>query len=51
VAKVSHRLIRELAVRHVTSWNGVALEGGPAPPTPENIAAAVSGQSADIAGA
>jgi hypothetical protein len=33
------RLIRELAVRHVASWTGVELEGGPAPPTPENIAA------------
>ena len=33
------QLIRELAVRHVTSWTGVELQGGPAPPTPENIAA------------
>jgi hypothetical protein len=33
------QLIRELAVRHVTRWTGVELEGGPAPPTPENIAA------------
>ena len=33
------QLIRELAVRHITSWNGVELEGGPAPPTPANIAA------------
>jgi hypothetical protein len=33
------QLSRELAVRHITSWNGVELEGGPAPPTPENIAA------------
>jgi hypothetical protein len=33
------QLIRELAVRHVTSWTGVGLEGGPAPPTPANIAA------------
>src|SRR5918996_1862931 len=33
------RLIRELAVRHITSWIGVGLEGGPAPPTPENISA------------
>jgi hypothetical protein len=32
-------VIRELAVRHITSWTGVELEGGPAPPTPENIAA------------
>src|ERR671910_3111032 len=35
------RLIRELAVRPVTSWTGVELEGGPAPPTPENIAAVI----------
>jgi hypothetical protein len=33
------QLIRELAVRHVTSWTGVELGGGPAPPTPQNIAA------------
>jgi hypothetical protein len=33
------QLIRELAVRHVTSWTGVELGGGPARPTPENIAA------------
>jgi hypothetical protein len=33
------QLIRELAVRHVTRWTGVELEGGPAPPTPENVAA------------
>jgi hypothetical protein len=33
------QLIRELAVRHITSWTGVELNGGPAPPTPENIAA------------
>jgi hypothetical protein len=33
------RLIRELAVRHVTSWTGVERDGGPAPPTPDNIAA------------
>jgi hypothetical protein len=33
------QLIRELAVRHVTSWSGVELGGGPAPPTPENVAA------------
>jgi hypothetical protein len=33
------QLIRELAVRHVTSWTGVEREGGRAPPTPENIAA------------
>jgi len=33
------QLIRELAVRHITSWTGLELEGGPAPLTPENIAA------------
>jgi hypothetical protein len=33
------QLIRELAVRHIVSWAGVELNGGPAPPTPENIAA------------
>jgi hypothetical protein len=33
------RLIRELAVRHITDWSGVELEGGPAPPTRENITA------------
>jgi len=33
------QLIRELAVRHITAWTGVELEGGPAPPAPENIAA------------
>jgi hypothetical protein len=33
------QLIRELAVRHTTSWNGVELEGGPAPLTSENVAA------------
>jgi hypothetical protein len=33
------QLIRELAVRHITSWTGVELGGGQAPPTPENIAA------------
>jgi hypothetical protein len=35
------QLIRELAVRHITSWTGVELEGGPAPPTSENIGAVV----------
>jgi hypothetical protein len=35
------QLIRELAIRHVASWTGVELEGGPAPPTPENIAAVI----------
>jgi hypothetical protein len=33
------QLIRELAVRHIATWSGVELEGGPAPPTPENVAA------------
>jgi hypothetical protein len=33
------QLIRELAVRHITRWTGVELEGGGAPPTPKNIAA------------
>jgi hypothetical protein len=33
------QLIRELAVRHVTTWSGVELEDGPALPTPQNIAA------------
>ncbi|MDH3772350.1 MAG: hypothetical protein OET79_15365, partial [Nitrospirota bacterium] len=33
------QLIRELAIRHVTAWAGVELNGGPAPPTPENVAA------------
>ena len=28
------QLIRELAIRHITSWTGVELEGGPAPPPP-----------------
>jgi hypothetical protein len=28
-------------MRHVTSWSGVELEGGPARPTAENIAAVV----------
>jgi hypothetical protein len=36
------QLIRELAVRHVTSWTGVELGGGRAPPTPENIAAVMN---------
>jgi hypothetical protein len=35
------QLIRELAIRHVTSWTGIELGGGPAPPTPANIAAAM----------
>jgi hypothetical protein len=33
------QLIRKLAVRHITGWTGVELGGGPAPPTPDNIAA------------
>jgi hypothetical protein len=33
------QLIRELAVRHITSWTGIELNSGPAPPTPENVAA------------
>jgi hypothetical protein len=33
------QLIRELAVRHITDWTGVELEGGRAPPMPENITA------------
>jgi hypothetical protein len=36
------QLIRELAARHITSWTGVELGGGPAPPTPENIAAVMN---------
>jgi hypothetical protein len=36
------QLIRELAVRHIADWTGVQLEGGPAPPTPENIAAVMN---------
>jgi hypothetical protein len=36
------QLIRELSVRHITSWTGVELEGGPAPPTPENVAAVMN---------
>ena len=36
------QLIRELAVRHIMSWAGVELEGGPAPPTQENIAAVIN---------
>jgi hypothetical protein len=33
------QLIRELAVRHITSWTGVELGGSSAPPTSENVAA------------
>jgi hypothetical protein len=36
------QLIRELAVRHITTWIGAELEGGPAPPTSENIAAVMN---------
>ena len=36
------QLIRELAVRHVTGWTGVEREGGPAPPTPANVAAVMA---------
>jgi hypothetical protein len=36
------QLIRELAVRHITGWAGVELGGGPAPQTPENIAAVMN---------
>jgi hypothetical protein len=36
------QLIRELATRHITSWTGVELGGGPAPPTSENIAAVIN---------
>jgi hypothetical protein len=33
------QLIRELALRHITSWSGVEREGEPAALTPANIAA------------
>jgi hypothetical protein len=33
------QLMRELAVRHVIKWSGIELNGGPAPPTPANVAA------------
>jgi hypothetical protein len=36
------QLIRALAVRHITDWTGIEMEGGPAPPTPENIAAVMN---------
>jgi hypothetical protein len=36
------QLIRELAVRHITSWTEVELGGGPATLTPENIAAVMN---------
>src|SRR5512132_1015284 len=28
------QLIRELALRHIASWTGIQLDGGPALPTP-----------------
>jgi hypothetical protein len=31
-----------LAVRHITDWTGVELNGGPAPPTRDNIAAVMN---------
>ena len=39
VGQVNRPRDRELAVRHVATWTGVEMEGGPAPPTPENVAA------------
>ena len=36
------QLIRELAVRHVTDWAGIELEGTQAPPDAENIAAVMN---------
>jgi hypothetical protein len=36
------QLIRELAVRHIENWTGIELEGVPAPPTPESIAAVMN---------
>jgi hypothetical protein len=33
------QLIGGVAIRQVTSWTGIELEGEPAPPAPENIAA------------
>ena len=39
LAEVPVIRFRELAVRHITTWTGVELGGGPAPPTPENVAA------------
>ena len=35
------QLIRELAVRHISDWTGIERDDGPAPPTPDNIAAAI----------
>jgi hypothetical protein len=36
------QLIRELAVRHIMDWTGIELQGGPAPPTSENIGAVMN---------
>jgi hypothetical protein len=36
------QLIRELAVRHIIDWAGVELDGGPAPPTPDHVAAVMN---------
>ncbi|MDH3661181.1 MAG: hypothetical protein OEU92_14335 [Alphaproteobacteria bacterium] len=36
------QLIRELAVRHITDWAGIELDGGPAPPDADNIAAVMN---------
>ena len=46
------QLIRELAIRHITTWTGVDLEGGPAPPHPEHRRGygAVSGGRAILPG-
>jgi hypothetical protein len=40
-ARVSINASRS-AVWHIASWTDVELEGGPAPPTPENIAAVMN---------
>ena len=34
-------LIKELARRHIQSWEGVEADHGPAEPTPENVAALI----------
>ena len=36
------QLIRELATRHIIDWAGIELDGGPAPPDAENIAAVMN---------
>jgi hypothetical protein len=36
------RYVGDAVLRHMTSWTGVELGGGPAPPTPENIAAVMN---------